>query len=112
MLWQKFRGQFIYLFISFLLVVFTFNIYDDVYDILKISSKDSLWVLMLVKYSILIIIFVVNVHHFKYIKVEIPHKKERKEVKLDPREENILQKDVLKNKTDFILEKYKSKKDV
>lgn len=107
MLWQKFRGQFLYLFISLALIVFTFSIYDDVYDILKISSKDSLWILMLVKYSILIIIISLNVRHFKSIKVEIP-----KKVQLDPIEENMMNKPLLKSKTDFILEKYKSKKDV
>lgn len=112
MLWQKFRGQFVYLFISFVFIVLTFSIYDDVYDILKISNKDSLWVLMLVKYSILIIIISVNVHHFKSIKVELPLKKTTTQVKLDPVEEKILQKNILKSKTDFILDKYKSKKDV
>lgn len=112
MLWQKFRGQFVYLFISLVCIVLTLSLYDDVYDILKISNQDSLWVLMLVKYSILIIIISVNVQHFKSIKVVIPTKKTIPQIKLDPAEEKILQKDVLKSKTDFILEKYKSKKDV
>lgn len=107
MLWQKFRGQFIYLFVSLIFIVLTFNIYDDIYNILKVSSKESLWVLVLTKYSILIVIISLNIHRFKSIKVEVPPK-----VELDPIEKNIMSKTKLKSKTDFILEKYKNKKDV
>jgi len=116
MLWQKFRGEFLYLFISLVFIVLTLSIYDDVYDILRISSKDSLWVLMLVKYSILILIILANIHHFKSIKTttssDIKKPKVATKVKLDPLEEEMINKAVLKSKTDFILQKYASKKDV
>jgi len=72
MLWQKFKGEFIYLFISFIFIILTFSIYNDVYDILKVSSKNSLWILLLVKYSILILIILANIHYFKSIKATIP----------------------------------------
>ena len=115
-LWNKFKGQFFYLLISFILIVLTLSIYEDVYDLLKISNKDSLWVLMLIKYSILIIIVTINFYHFKNIKVTSPIKQEKiKEPKvttLEPIEEQILNKKSLKTKSDFILEKYRNNKDV
>lgn len=113
-LWNKFKGQFIYLIISLVIIALTFSVYEDVYNLLKVSDKDSLWVLMLVKYSILIIVVTLNIYHFKNI--TIPQKqekpKESKKVVLEPIEEKILNKKVLKTKSDFILEKYVSKKDV
>ena len=116
MLWQKFRGQFLYLFISLVFIVLTFSIYDDVYDILRVSSKNSLWILMLVKYSILMLIILANIHHFKSIKVTTPSNTKKPKtvtkVKLDPIEEEMINKAVLKSRTDFILQKYMSKKDV
>jgi len=64
-------------------------------------------VLVLTKYSILIVIISLNIHRFKSIKVTIPPK-----VELEPIEKNIMSKTKLKSKSDFILEKYKNKKDV
>ncbi len=114
MLWQKFRGQITYLLVSLVLVLLILSIYDDVYALLKVSNKESLWVLMLVKYSLLVLIVSANVYHFKSIKVKQPLKKDsvKKEEKLEPIEQAIIDKPVLKNRTDFILEKYRSKKDV
>lgn len=112
MLWQKFREQFVYLLVSFIFIVLTFSIYDDVYGILKISDKESLWILVLIKYFILIVILSINIHHFKSIKVEIFPKVELDLEKLDPTEQHMMDKPKLKSKTDFIMEKYKSKKSV
>lgn len=111
MLWQKLKGQFVYFFVSLVLIVLTFSIYDDIYNILKVSSKESLWVLVLVKYSILIIIISLNINHYKSIKVvrEAPKKKLPK-TRLDPIEEKMINKEAIMSKTDFILNKYKSKK--
>ena len=115
-LWNKFKGQFFYLLISLVLIVLTLSIYEDVYKLLKISSKDSLWVLLVVKYSILILIVTINFYNFKNIKVTLPIKhQEPKKVEiitLEPIEEKILNKKTLKTKSDFILEKYRSNKDV
>ena len=116
-LWNKLKGQFFYLLISLVLIVLTLSIYEDVYKLLKVANKDSLWVLMIVKYSILILIVTINFYHFKNIKVS-PLKKENLKDKetitipLEPIEEMILNKKVLKTKSDFILEKYASKKNV
>jgi len=114
-LWHKFRGQFIYLLVSAIFIVLTFSIYEDIYNVLKTTDKDSLWVLMLIKYSVLMLIIALNIRHFRAIKVKAPPQKPKKrayKIKLDPIEEYIKQKPVLKSKTDFILEKYKNKKDV
>jgi hypothetical protein len=61
------------------------------------------------------LIIALNIRHFRAIKVKAPPQKPKKrasKIKLDPIEEYIKQKPVLKSKTDFILEKYKNKKDV
>ena len=108
MLWQKFRGQFVYLLVSFILILLTYSVYDDVYNILKISSKESLWVLVLTKYSILIVIVLLDICHFKSIKItQLPsHKKTPRKTILEPVEEEMLKKSILNSKTDLILKKY------
>ena len=111
MLWQKIRGQFFYLLVSFILILLTYGVYDDVYNILKISSKESLWVLVLTKYSILIVIILLNIRHFKSIITTqlSSHKKTPKKTILEPIEEEMMKKPILNSKTDLILKKYKSR---
>ena len=113
MLWQKFRGQFVTLIVSAVLVILTLSIYEDIYSLLKTTNKDSLWILFILKYSVLILIGLWNIHYFKTIKIK-PLKQKIEEnplEQLEPIEKKMLQKTSLKSKTDFILEKYASKKD-
>ena len=105
-LWQKFSAQIVTLLISVLLVILTLSVYDDVYSLLKITNKNSLWVLVLLKYSILVLILLWNIHFFKTTKVKTPPKKTPK-VQLEPIEEEIKNKKVLLSKTDLILNKYR-----
>ena len=111
MLWQKFRGQFVYLLVSFILILLTYSVYGDVYNILKISNKENLWVLVLTKYSILIVIILLNIRHFKSIKTTklSSHKKTPRKTILEPVEEEMMKKPLLNSKTDLILKKYKSR---
>ena len=111
MFWQKIRGQFFYLLVSLILFLLTYSIYDDVYNILKISNKESLWVLVFIKYSTLIAIILLNIRHFKSIKItQLPtHKKTPRKTILEPIEEEMMKKSTLNSKTDLILKKYKSR---
>ena len=111
MFWQKIRGQFFYLLVSLILFLLTYSIYDDVYNILKISNKESLWVLVFIKYSTLIAIILLNIRHFKSIKITQlpPHKKTPRKTILEPIEEEMMKKSTLNSKTDLILKKYKSR---
>jgi hypothetical protein len=109
-LWQKFRSQIVTLGVSVAIIMLTFSVYDDVHDLLKIIDKNSLWVLVLVKYSILVLIILWNINSFKTVKIKKSLKKENK-VELEPIEEEIKNKKTLLSKTDLILNKYRDNSD-
>lgn len=117
-LWQKFRGQLLMLFISLMLIVMILGIYNDLYSVLKITNKDSVLLLLLLKWSLILLIVGVNIYSLKKIKIKDVKesiKQEQsyasKKVKpLTPMQEHVKQKKLLLTKTDFILEKYTNKK--
>ena len=117
-LWQKFREQFMMLLISLVFIAMIFGIYNDLYSVLKITNKDSVLLLLLLKWSLILLIIVVNIYSFKKIKIKDVKKSiieeqssaSLKTKPLTPTQEYIKHKETLFTTTDLILEKYVNKK--
>ena len=119
MIWNKFKSQFITLIISIVLIALIFSIYDDLYKVVKVSNKDSLVELLLLKWFIVSLIFGFNWYEFKKIsssqddkyssdsyKEDIDKEPSIKNELKSKQHQNILNKKKLKTKTDVILQKY------
>lgn len=117
-LWQKFRGQLIMILISFVLIVMILGIYNDLYSVLKITNKDSVLLLLLLKWSLILLIIGVNIYSLKKIKIKDVKESIKKEQSyaskktkpLTPTQEYVKNKEKLLTTTDLILEKYTNKK--
>ena len=117
-LWQKFRGQFIMLLISVVLVMIILGVYNDLYSVLKITNKDSILLLLLLKWSLILLIIGMNIYSFKKLKIKDVKESIEKEQEytskkaepLTPTQEFVKNKEILFTTTDLILEKYIDKK--
>jgi len=126
MIWNKFKSQFISLIVSIILIAVIFSVYDDLHKVLKISDKDSVVGLLLLKWFLLALIFGYNWYSFSKLKSNAKKQSRTSDntttsyngVKVtkqynSPTEstesihhQNILNKKKLKTKTDVILKKY------
>lgn len=117
-LWQKFRGQFVMLLISVVLVMIILGVYNDLYSVLKITNKDSILLLLLLKWSLILLIIGMNIYSFKKLKIKDVKESIEKEQEytskkaepLTPTQEFVKNKEILFTTTDLILEKYIDKK--
>ena len=125
MLWNKFRSQFITILVSLVLIVTIFSIYDDLYEIFTVSYQDYLYLLLIGKWSLILLIVGYNWHKLSKLKNNDTSSNDSKynftdtkienKVILDIKDElpkqkhhqDILTKPKLKTKTDLILQKYK-----
>lgn len=106
------------LLISVVLVVMILGIYNDLYSVLKITNKESVLLLLLLKWSLILLIISVNIYSLKRIKindVKESIKKEqaytsKKAEPLTPTQNYVKHKETLSTTTDLILEKYRNKK--
>ena len=118
-IWNKFKSQFTTLLVSIVLITVIFSIYEDLYKVLKISDKDSVFGLLLLKWFLVSLIFGFNWYRFRKLKIieddkYLPTTYEQKTYKestikteIKPKQhQNILNKKKLKTKTDVILQKY------
>lgn len=76
LLWKKFQKQIITITISIILLSLVFSIYDDLYEILKVSDKDSLIWLLLFKWFIVLLIIGFNIYKLKKVKLDDTEKQE------------------------------------
>ena len=129
MIWNKFKSQFITLLVSIILVVAIFSIYEDLHKVLKISDKESVFGLLILKWFLLSLIFGFNWYQFRklkskpkdenetyiqkeyttnsYNKVNPSYESTKSTLKPIPKQHtNIFKKKKLKTKTDVILKKY------
>lgn len=125
MIWNKFKSQFITLLVSIILIAVIFSVYEDLHKVLKISDKDSVVGLLLIKWFLISLIFGYNWYSFSKLKPKLDnftdHKvhssqkisenniKKERTGKFDinsQQHKNILNKKKLKTKTDVILQKY------
>ncbi len=103
---------------SVVLIVMILGIYNDLFSVLKIANKDSVLLLLLLKWSLILLIIGVNIYNFKKIKIkevkESIIKKQstlsKKPKPLTPTQEYVKNKETLLTTTDLILEKYTNKK--
>jgi len=125
MLWNKFKSQLITMIVSIILIAIIFSVYEDLYKVLKISSKESVAILFLLKWFLVFIILGYNWFSFRRLKVkpiqDTPKNNSinfifedtKEEVKTKPSNKHyadILHKKKLKTKSDVILQKYLDKK--
>jgi|AMQJ01.1.fsa_nt_gi thiol:disulfide interchange protein len=119
LLWQKFKKQIITLLVSVGLVLLILGIYNDLFSVLKISNKESVLYLLLLKWFLILFIIGVNVLMLRRLStkefkesIKKEEAKKSKEVKLPlTQQEKLLQKEKLLTTTDLILAKYAKKKD-
>lgn len=115
LLWQKFKKQIITLLVSVGLVLLIHGIYNDLFSVLKISNKESILYLLLLKWFLILLIVGVNVlmlRKFSTKELKLSIKKEiRQEKPPLTQQEKLLQKEKLLKTTDLILAKYAKKKD-
>lgn len=119
LLWNKFREQFIMLLASALLIGIILNIYNDLFTVLKISDKESVLQLLLLKWFLIMGIVGINLYQFQHIKTTDKKSpadtqaasKPKQEKALHPMHEHIKHKETLLSTTDLILEKYSNKRD-
>jgi hypothetical protein len=114
--WKKYKKRFITLFISIILVAGILSIYTDMFNILKLSDKQDLWQLLFVKYILLFLIIATNIYILFFSKKPNSYKQEtitkKPEIKLSKTEENILKKEKLQSRSDYILRKYQNFNDI
>jgi len=115
--WNKFKSQLITVLASIIFIAIVFSVYEDLYQVLKISSKEDVIVLFLIKWFIVFIILGFNWYQFKKMKNVIVKEEIKKqsdnysstiiiEQAKPQQHQNILEKKKLKTKTDVILQKY------
>lgn len=118
LLWQKFKKQIITLLVSFGLVLLILGIYNDLFSVLKISNKESILYLLLLKWFLIVFIIGVNILMLRRLSakdfkeaIKKEKAKEAKQIKLPlTQQEKLLQKEKLLTTTELILAKYAKKK--
>lgn len=109
-IWQKFRKQIILILLSILGIAIINILYNDLFEVLKVNSKDSIGFLLFIKWFLIFIIIVFNIYKFKKIKIKDKGKEEEiiiiEEVEEHDINKHLVKKKKLKTRTDLILRKY------
>jgi len=113
-IWKKFQKQIILLVISIFLIGLIGSIYDDLFKVLKVTNKESVGILLFMKWFFISLIVVYNIYTFRKTTIEskdtIITKIEEGEHRVFPeKSQDILKKEKLLSSTDFILKKYEKK---
>ena len=108
---KKFRHQIILVILSLIAIALINGIYEDIYKVAKVSQKESLFVLLLIKWFLVLCIVGYNLYRLKQIKLSDEEKKEilSSEPKVyPPTIQKLLEKETLLSSTDLIIKKYKT----
>jgi len=115
-LWQKFQKQIILIVLSLIAISVISFVYDDLYTVLKVSNKDSLLGLLLLKWFLISLIIGFNIYRLKQVKLDENEKKEifnekQTSQKIYPKKsQSVLnKKEKLNTTTDVILKRYLDK---
>lgn len=100
-IWQKFKKQIILILTSIILIGFIGIIYEDLFKVLKVTSKDSIGILLFTKWFLISIIIGFNIYILRKTKINTNENKAK-----NLKEEEILTKEVILTKADVILKKY------
>lgn len=107
---KKFRHQIILVILSLIAISFINGIYEDIYKVAKVSNKENLFTLLLIKWFLVLCIVGYNLFKLKQIKLSDEEKNEiltSEPKSYSPAIQKLLEKDTLLSITDIILEKYK-----
>ncbi len=107
---KKFRHQIILVIASLIGIALINGIYEDIYKVAKVSQKESLFVLLLIKWFLVLCIVGYNLYRLKQIKLSDEEKNEilSSEPKVyPPTIQKLLDKKTLLSTTDLIIKKYK-----
>lgn len=107
---KKFRHQIILVILSLIAIALINGIYEDIYKVAKVSQKESLFVLLLIKWFLVLCIVSYNLYKLKQIKLSDEEKNEilLSEPKVyPPTIQKLLDKETLLSTTDLIIKKYK-----
>jgi len=109
-LFKKFRHQIGLVIISMIGIGLINGIYEDIYKVAKVSNKENLFALLLIKWFLVLCIVGYNLYKLKQITLSDEEKKEilaAEPKSYSPTIQKILEKETLLSTTDIILEKYK-----
>lgn len=107
---KKFRHQIILVILSLIAISFINGIYEDIYKVAKVSNKENLFTLLLIKWFLVLCIVGYNLYRLKQIKLSDEEKNEiltSEPKSYSPSIQKLLEKETLLSTTDLILEKYK-----
>ncbi len=107
---KKFRHQIILVILSLIAIALINGIYEDIYKVAKVSQKESLFVLLLIKWFLVLCIVGYNLYRLKQIKLSDEEKKEiltSEPKSYPPTIQKLLDKETLLSTTDLIIKKYK-----
>lgn len=108
-LWKKFKKQIVTVLISISMVLIINSIYSDLYEVLKVNTKESLIYLFTVKWLLISIIVFFNI--YKLLKTEIIEENEVRTFDFEIKNSSNLYKNlnVHRSTTDILLSKYEKK---
>ena len=112
-IWKKFQKQIILVTLSLIAIIVIIGVYNDLFNVLKISNKDSLIGLLLFKWFLISLIVGFNIYKLKQVKLDENEKHkifddEEQPKKIYPKKsQDVLnKKEKLISTTDVILKKY------
>ena len=110
MLAKKFRRQIVLVIVSLCAIALINGIYNDLYQIFKVSYKESLLGLLFLKWSLILFIVMLNIYKIKRVSLSKEEQEEilsARPIEHSPAVQNLIEKETLISTTDLIIEKYK-----
>ena len=101
-IWQKFKKQIILVIFSIILIGLIGIVYEDLFEVMKVNSKDNIGLLLFFKWFLICMIIILNILVLRKTKVD--YKKVAKSKTSN--EKDILNKNTILSTSDLILKKY------
>lgn len=113
-IWQKFKKQIMMIIISIILVGFINLLYEDLFEVLKVTSRDSVGTLLFFKWFLISIIIGFNIYVLRKTKIDSKDLENKEYIVENKKTYSKIQSDILKKEkilttTDLILKKYEAK---
>lgn len=107
---KKFRHQLMLLGLSLLAIMLIQGVYEDLYKVFKVTDKENLFSLLMLKWVLILSIMGVNIYKLKHVHLSAEEKKELFEDKekepYTPDVQTLIEKETLLSTTELILKKY------